>query len=51
MIGRELTSDEINKGYDVEQLVGKDCNVLVLNSKSKNGATYSNVERIFQAAA
>lgn len=51
LLGRELTRDEIKSGYDVEQLVGKDCNVLVLNSKSKNGAIYSNIERIFQAAA
>lgn len=38
LLGRELTSDEINSGYDVDKLVGKDCNVLVLNNKGKNGA-------------
>lgn len=47
LLGRELTHDEINKGVDVEQMIGTECNVLVLNSKSKTGATYSNVERIF----
>ena len=47
LLGRELTHDEINKGVDVEQMVGTECNVLVLNNKSKTGATYSNVERIF----
>ena len=51
LLGRELSDAEIHKGYDIEQLVGKDCNVLVLNSKSKNGAIYSNIERIFQAVA
>ncbi len=51
LLGRELSDAEISKGYDIEQLIGKDCNVLVLNSKSKNGAIYSNIERIFQAAA
>ena len=51
LLGRELTIDEINSGYDVDTLVGKDCNVLVLNSKGKNGAVYSNIERIFQVAA
>ena len=51
LLGRELTIDEINSGYDVDKLIGKDCNVLVLNSKAKNGAVYSNVERIFQVAA
>lgn len=47
LLGRELTHDEINKGFDVEQMIGTECNVLVLNSKSKTGTTYSNVERIF----
>lgn len=47
LLGRELTHDEINKGVDVEQMIGTECNVLVLNSKSKTGTTYSNVERIF----
>lgn len=51
LLGRELTNDEINSGYDVDKLIGKDCNVLVLNSKGKTGAVYSNVERIFQVAA
>ena len=51
LLGRELTSEEINSGYDVDKLVGKDCNILVLNSKGKNGAVYSNVERVFQVAA
>lgn len=51
MLGRELTPAEVSKGFDVDLLVGSECNVLVLTSKSKNGATYSNVERIFQAAA
>ena len=50
MTGKELTNDEIAKGVDVEQLLGKDCTVLVLSSKSKNGSTYSNIERIFQTA-
>lgn len=48
LLGRELTHDEINKGVDVEQMIGTECNVLVLNNKSKTGATYSNVERIFK---
>ena len=47
MTGKELTNDEIAKGVDVEQLLGKDCTVLVLSSK---GSTYSNIERIFQTA-
>ncbi len=47
LLGRELTHDEIIKGVDIEQMVGTECNVLVLNNKSKTGTTYSNVERIF----
>lgn len=47
LLGRALTPAEINKGVNVEQMIGTACNVLVLNSKSKTGATYSNVERIF----
>lgn len=50
LLGRELTSAELQGGIDVGELVGIMCSVLVLTSK-KNGATYSNVERIFQEAA
>ena len=50
LMGRELTPSEINKGVDVEQFIGADCSVLVLTSKSKTGAIYSNVERIFKKA-
>lgn len=49
LLGRELTADELQKGVDIEPLVGRDCAVMVLKSRSKNGATYSNVERIFPA--
>jgi hypothetical protein len=48
LMGRELTPKELTNGVDVEKLVGAECKVLVLQSKGKNGATYSNVERIFQ---
>ena len=47
MLGRELTAKEINSGFDLEQLIDKECNILVLQSKSKAGAVYSNVERVF----
>lgn len=48
LMGRELTQKDLNGGVDVEKLIGSECKVLVLQSKGKNGATYSNVERIFQ---
>lgn len=47
LLGRELTVEELNLGLDLEQLVGAECSVLVLAAKAKNGATYSNVERVF----
>lgn len=50
LLGRDLTETELESGLDVEKLVGTICNVMVLKSKGKDGATYSNVERIFPAA-
>lgn len=49
LLGRDLTDKELEGGMDVEKLVGTICNVLVLRAKGKDGATYSNVERIFPA--
>ena len=34
-------------GFDMDELIDKECNILVLQSKSKAGVTYSNVERVF----
>jgi hypothetical protein len=48
VIGRELTEHELVAGFDLEELVDKSCNILVLQSRSKSGAVYSNVERVFQ---
>lgn len=50
LLARELTTDELSKGFDIEELVGIVCSVLVLSARGKNGATYSNVERIFPLA-
>lgn len=47
--GRHLTPDELAAGFDVETLIGRECQILVLQSRSKTGATYSNVERVFQS--
>lgn len=51
LMGRDLTEKELGSGVDVEKLIGSSCNVLVLQSKGKNGAVYSNVERIFRAGS
>jgi hypothetical protein len=47
VLGRELTATEISAGFDLEQLIDRDCNILVLQSKSKAGSAYSSVERVF----
>lgn len=47
ILGRELTDKELQGGFDLEELIGKECNILVLQSKSRAGAVYSNVERVF----
>ena len=47
LLARELTADELTKGFDVEALVGTECSVLVLSATGKNGVSYSNVERVF----
>ena len=47
ILGRELTGKELQGGFDLEDLIDKECSILVLQSKSKTGAVYSNVERVF----
>ena len=47
VLGRELDAKEIGAGFDLEQLIDRECSILVLQSKSKTGAIYSNVERVF----
>ena len=49
ILGRELTGKELQGGFDLEDLIDKECSILVLQSKSKTGAVYSNVERVFNA--
>ena len=47
MLGRPLSDRELSAGFDLEELLDKECSILVLQSKSKSGAVYSNVERVF----
>ena len=47
LLGRDLTDKELQGGFDLEDLIDKECSILVLQSKSKTGAVYSNVERVF----
>lgn len=49
ILGRELTATELQGGFDLDELLGRECSILVLKSKSKTGAVYSSVERVFSA--
>ena len=49
ILGRDLSDKELQGGFDLEDLIDKECSILVLQSKSKTGAVYSNVERVFNA--
>ena len=48
LLGRGLEGQELMQGVDLEELVGTECNVLVVQSKSKSGQVYSNVEQVFK---
>ncbi|NBO87502.1 MAG: hypothetical protein EBV00_05085 [Burkholderiaceae bacterium] len=50
LLGRDLKPAEVEAGIDAERLVGTECSVLVIQSRSKNGTVYSNVERVFPLA-
>lgn len=47
LLGRDLTRDEC-QGIDIEELVGTECRVLVLQSQGKSGQLFSNVEQVFR---
>ena len=47
IMGRPLTEKELTSGFDLEDLLDASCNLLVLQQRSKTGAVYSNVERVF----
>ena len=47
ILGRDLTDKELQGGFDLEDLIDKECSILVLQSKSKTGTAYSNVEKVF----
>ena len=49
LLGRDLTRAEIESGVDAEELVGTCCQVLVVKSKSKAGALFSNIEKVLPA--
>ena len=48
LLGRALDEFELTSGMDIEDLIGTECNILVLQSRGKNGQHYSNVEQVFK---
>lgn len=48
LTGKPLTDKELTGGYDLQQLLDAPCSILVLQQRSKTGAVYSNVERVFK---
>ena len=48
MLGRDLTDQELKAGIDLDELVGNQCNLLVVKQHSKEGQIFSNIDKIFQ---
>jgi len=48
LVGRDIDSLDMECGFDLETLVGTDCQVIVRQSQGKNGKLYSNVEGVFR---
>jgi hypothetical protein len=47
LLGRDLIEMELTGGMDVEELIGTECKVLVLQSRGNGGQLYSNVVQVF----
>ena len=48
LVGRDIDSMDMECGFDLETLVGTDCQVIIRQSQGKNGKRYSNVEGVFR---
>lgn len=48
LVGREVDSMDMECGFDLETLVGTECQVIVRQAQGKNGKVYSNVEGVFR---
>lgn len=48
LLGREVTDEEAKEGFNLQQLVGTNATILTIQSKSKGGLAYSNIERVFK---
>ena len=47
--GRKFTSEEL-KGFDLEKLVGVNCQLQIIHNLSDEGKTYANIQAIIAAA-
>lgn len=43
--GKKFTDDEV-RGFDVENLIGVNCQIQIVHNLSKNGKTYANVQAV-----
>lgn len=51
LLGRDLTEEELSQGVDLEELIGLECQILVLQQRNnRTGAVYSNVEQVFSVS-
>ena len=48
LVGRDIDSIDVECGFDLETLVGIDCQVIIRQSQGKNGKLYSNVEGVIR---
>ena len=48
LMGRDIDQMDLSCGFDLEELVGIKCQVLIRQSQGKNGKLYSNVEGVFR---
>jgi hypothetical protein len=45
-MGRDFTPDELDKGFDLERLIGANCQIQIIHNLASNGKTYGNVQAI-----
>jgi len=48
--GRAFTDQELDLGFDLEKVIGANCQVLVSHSLGENGTLYANVDSLLPAA-
>ena len=48
--GKKFTAEELDKGFDIEKVIGVNCMISVVHTESKNGKTYANVSAVMSLA-